>query len=76
MKTLKTIGILIISILIQIIFIVPKTVIFVISILESILKIVREQITFLMKQIKYEVLKPIRDGKKNEELKEGAEGDS
>ena len=71
MKTIRTIALLLTSILMQVIFILPKLIIFSIQIVETVLKIVREQITFLMEQIKNEVLKPQRYVKDKNETPSG-----
>lgn len=57
MKLLKTIGMLILSILLWIILLTPRVIIIFISIVESILKVIKSTLTHLIKQVKAEVLK-------------------
>lgn len=66
MKIIKLIGILLLSVILQTLLITPRLVVMIIKIVESILKITRQTIQFLIKQIANEVLKPINHEQQNE----------
>lgn len=66
MKVLKTIGLLLVSIVLYICMLPMNILVVLIEVLETILKITRETITFLIKSIKSEVLKPFENGDNNE----------
>lgn len=67
MRVIKSLGVLIVSTILAIIFLIPRIIILITKIIDSVLYILRSTLTFLMEQIKSEVLNPMQDGKINEE---------
>ena len=57
MRIVKRVGILLVSLLLTLIFLIPKAIVIAIRVIESILSIIKNTMEFLMKQIKEEVLK-------------------
>lgn len=57
MKTIKLIPILLKTLLLQLIFVVPRIIIFIVNVLISILTILKNTLTYLIEQIKCEVFK-------------------
>jgi len=55
MKTIKLFGVLILSVLLQGLFLIPKLIILLINFITSVLQIIKKTLTFLMEQIKQEV---------------------
>ena len=62
MKVLKTIGLLLVSIVLQAILLPFRVIVWSIQFVESVLKITRETTTFLIGSIQDEVLKPLTNG--------------
>jgi hypothetical protein len=57
MKIAKTIIFLLISVALSLILAIPQVLVWILQVLEAVLRIVKETLTFLIKQIKCEVLK-------------------
>lgn len=71
MRVIKKVGVLIVSIILFVVFLIPRIVIMIINIVDSLLYIVKSTLTFLIEQIKAEVLNTIQDGKSNEKQQKG-----
>lgn len=74
MKTIKTIGVLLLSILLQLCLLPIRVVVGVLGGVESTVRIIKDTLTFLIKQISNEVLKSVQHGNENEKQKKRPEG--
>ena len=66
MKTAKLVLVLLLSLLMQVLFLAPRIVIVMINMSISVLSIIKNTLTFLIKQVMNEVENITQDGKSND----------